>query len=264
MPAIRYDVSDVESGAGEQAPPKIYKAKIMTAEHRTEKSDGTKIEGKGDFHITVSVGDKFAPLHSYIGLYDATAWKLREFTDALGMPAKGSLDPKKLIGKECRVQVTKDEYDGAYKARLKTWLAAKEVEEGEDADADEADEEEEAEDEDEVDEEEEVEEDEEAEEEEDEEPEEEEADDPLAELDRSELKKYIKDNELEVKVTTKMSDDDIRAAIVDAEGDDYDDWSLGDLKEEFNKRDLSLKKGAKSTKANLIAALRADDNEEPF
>jgi hypothetical protein len=259
LPAIRYDVSDVESGAGEQAPPKIYKAKIVAAEHRTDKTDGTKIEGKGDIHVTVSVGDKFAPLHSYIGLYEATKWKLREFTDALGMPAKGSIDAKKLVGKECRVQVTKDEYDGAYKARLKTWLAAKDEDDEHEDESDE-DEEEEADEEDEVEEE-----DEEDEEEEDEEPEEEEEpDDPLADLTRAELKKYIKDNDLEIKVTTKMSDDDIRGAIVDAEGDDYDEWSLGDLKEEFNKRDLSLKKGAKATKANLIASLRADDNEEPF
>jgi hypothetical protein len=260
LPAIRYDVSDVESGGGEQAPPKIYKAKILTAEHRTEKTDGTKIEGKGDFHLTVSVGDGYAPLHSYIGLYDATAWKLREFTDALGLPAKGSLDAKKLVNKECRVQVVKDEYDGAYKARLKTWLKAKDDEDEADDESDEEDEEPEAEEEDED----EVEEDEEAEEEEDEEPEEEEADDPLADLDRNELKAYIKENELDIKVLRSMSDDDLRAAIVDAEGDDYDDWSLGDLKEEFNKRDLTLKKGAKATKANLIAALRADDNEEPF
>jgi hypothetical protein len=260
LPAIRYDVSDVESGAGEQAPPKIYKAKITAVEHRTEKSDGTKIEGKGDFHVTVSVGDGFAPLHSYIGLYDATAWKLREFTDALGLPAKGSLDPKKLVGKECRVQVTKDEYDGAYKARLKTWLKAK------DDEADEEDEDEEETDEEEVDEEEETEEDEpEEEEEEVEEEEEPEAEaDPLDEMDRAELKKHIKSEGLEIKVTTKMSDDDIREAIRAEDTDDYDEWPVGDLKEEFGKRDLSLKKGAKATKANYIAALRADDNEEPF
>jgi hypothetical protein len=61
-----------------------------------------------------------------------------------------------------------------------------------------------------------------------------------------------------------MSDDDIREAIRAEDTDDYDEWPVGDLKEEFGKRDLSLKKGAKATKANYIAALRADDNEEPF
>lgn len=46
--------------------------------------------------------------------------------------------------------------------------------------------------------------------------EEEEEEIDLDELDRKELKAYIKNNELDVKVTKKMSDDDIRLAIVEA------------------------------------------------
>jgi hypothetical protein len=69
-----------------------------------------------------------------------------------------------------------------------------------------------------------VEEEEETEEEEEETEEEEEEETPaedgdeLDELDRSELKKYIKDNDLEVTVKKSMSDDDIREAIREAMG----------------------------------------------
>lgn len=48
-------------------------------------------------------------------------------------------------------------------------------------------------------------------------------DDELDGLDRSELKKYIKENELEVTVKKSMSDDDIREAIRAAQKSDEDD-----------------------------------------
>jgi hypothetical protein len=259
LPTIRYDVSGVEGGGGEQPQPGTYNAEITEVEHRTERADGTKIDGKGDIHVVLNVGSDYARLHTYVGMYDATAWKLREFIDALDMGEKGSLNTTKLVGQKLRVLIAKDEYEGAYKARVKTFLKAK--------DGDEADEEEETDEEE--PEEEEVEEDEEEEEdevEEEEEPEEDEAD-PLDDMDRSELKKHIKSEGIEVKVTTKMSDDDIREAIraqSSDDGDDYDEWSLAELKEQFEQRDLKLKKGDKATKAALIAALRADDAEEPF
>jgi len=47
--------------------------------------------------------------------------------------------------------------------------------------------------------------------------------DELDEMDRDELKEYISENELEVKVKKSMSDDDIREAIREAEGDEDDD-----------------------------------------
>jgi hypothetical protein len=268
-PAIRYDVSDVESSGGEQAPPKIYKGKITAVEHRTEKSDGTKIEGKGDLHITVSIGDNYAALHSYVGLYPATAWKLREFIDAIGLKDKGSIDPTKLVGKECRVQVVKDEYEGAYKARLKTWLAPKDDTEEEDEEPD-PDNEPEAEEpeEEEPEAEEEPEEEEEVEPEEEEEPEPEDdgdADDGLDDLDRTELKAILKEEEIEFKVFKSTDTEEIRAAIREArDGDNYDEWSLADLKDEMTKRSLKLEKGTKATSKNIIEALRSDDNEDAF
>lgn len=116
------------------------------------------------------------------------------------------------------------------------------------------------------------------EEEEAEEEEEEEDDDTvdLSEYNRSELKKFKKDNDLDIKITTKMSDDDIRAAIAEAlgsdeeeedeeegdddeDGDNYDDLEIGALKQECKDRELP-DTGKKSA---LIARLRKDDQEEP-
>lgn len=45
----------------------------------------------------------------------------------------------------------------------------------------------------------------------------------LDDMDRKELKAYIKEQELDVKVTKKMDEDDIREAITEAEGDEDDD-----------------------------------------
>lgn len=64
-----------------------------------------------------------------------------------------------------------------------------------------------------------------------EEPETEEEDgdgDEFDEMDRTELKKYIRDNELDVTVRKSMSDDDIRDAIRDAVADSDDDNSSDD------------------------------------
>jgi hypothetical protein len=110
------------------------------------------------------------------------------------------------------------------------------------------------------------------EEEDDEEDDEDEVD--LSEMDRSELKSFIKENELEVKVTKKMTDDAIREAIEEAmgeeeeeedededdeEGDNYDELALKDLKEECENRELD----SKGTKKLLIARLRKDDQSDP-
>lgn len=94
--------------------------------------------------------------------------------------------------------------------------------------------------------------DEEEEEEDDEEPEEaddeeeddsdEAEDDGLDDMDRTELKKYIKDNDLEVSVKKSMSDDDLREAIREAMGGESDDEEEDDEEEEeAPKSKVSLK-----------------------
>jgi hypothetical protein len=97
----------------------------------------------------------------------------------------------------------------------------------------------------------------------------------LSELDRSELKAFIKENKLDVKVLKNDSDDDLRAKIAEAMGgdeeeegeeeeeedggDNYDELTPDQLRQECRDRELD-DKGQKKT---LIARLRKDDQEEP-
>jgi hypothetical protein len=118
-PAIKYDVSDVESGGGgEQPQPALYKGKIQSVTHRTKNVRGEPVN---DLEVVVDVGDEFARLWTYIQLDNpATKWKLREFTDAMGLPSKGGLDPAKLKGKAVTVKVAADtDLDGNYRGRVK-------------------------------------------------------------------------------------------------------------------------------------------------
>lgn len=62
-------------------------------------------------------------------------------------------------------------------------------------------------------------------------------DDELDGLDRSELKKYIKENELEVTVKKSMSDDDIREAIRAAQKSEEDDEDGDDDKDDSDEDD---------------------------
>jgi hypothetical protein len=110
---------------------------------------------------------------------------------------------------------------------------------------------------------------------------EEESDQTLAEeldrLNRSELKAYIKEHELDISVKKSMEDEDIRDAIVEAVGDededeeedeegdeptDYNSWSIDALKKEAQERGLSTK----GSKKILAGRLGKDDEDEdnPF
>jgi hypothetical protein len=118
-PAIKYDVSDVESGGGgEQPQPSLYKGKIVSVKHREKNARG---EACNDLEVVVDVGSEFARLWTYIQLDNAaTKWKLREFTDAVGLAPKGSIDPTKLKGKPVTVKVAADtDLDGNYRGKIK-------------------------------------------------------------------------------------------------------------------------------------------------
>ena len=259
MTRIAYDVSDVEGAGGEDPEPGIYEATIVAAEQRTERADGSPAN---DIHITFDLGGEYVRKHTYIGLGEAAAWKLKEFTNALGMKDKGTLDTAKLAGKKVRVKLNADTYDGEPRSKVGTILKLKaskaEVAEEEEVEEPEA-EEEEPEDDGSVD---------------------------LDSMDRDELKAFIKDNNLRdegVKVLKTDSDDDlrdkIREAMPDMEPaeeeaeeeeesaasggeDDYDQWKLAELKEELGNRDITVESPV--TKAKAIAALRENDQEEPF
>jgi hypothetical protein len=90
MAVIKYDVSGVEAGGGgEQPQPGLYKGKIVSVTPRKKKSNG---DPTNDLEVVVDVGKEYSRLWTYIQLDNpASAWKLREFTDALGLPDKGGL-----------------------------------------------------------------------------------------------------------------------------------------------------------------------------
>jgi hypothetical protein len=123
-----------------------------------------------------------------------------------------------------------------------------------------------------------------AEAEEDEDEDEDDEDVDLESMDRKELKAFIKEEDLDVKVLRTDDEDDIRAKIEEAmgeeeeeeeedeededeededeeeaEGDNYEEMSVADLRQELSDRELD----SKGIKKVLIARLRKDDASEP-
>jgi hypothetical protein len=134
--AIKYDVTDVpEGGGGNQPQPSLYKGKIVSVVNRKKNARG---EACNDLEVVVDVGEEFARLWTYIQLDNpASKWKLREFTDAMGLPPKGAIDPVKLKNKPVTVKVSADtDLDGNYRGRVKNLFKPGTVEEDDDADAD--------------------------------------------------------------------------------------------------------------------------------
>ena len=88
-------------------------------------------------------------------------------------------------------------------------------------------------------------------------------------MDRTELRTFIRENELGIRVVKSMSDDDVREAIAEAleeepepepeeATDEYDDWTLRKLKAELRKRGHA----DTGSKDDLIADLRELDAKE--
>lgn len=155
MAQIKYDLSDVETGGGgEQIEPGLFKAKIVSFKQRKKNKAGDT----SDIEIVLDFGKDYARSWYYALLPDAPhwdkkshGWKLREVTDALGLPEKGALDPvkfKQYEGKEVNAKVIADtDTEGQYRAKVKTIYAPTEsvqwagapVGGGEDDDADSSD-----------------------------------------------------------------------------------------------------------------------------
>ena len=89
----------------------------------------------------------------------------------------------------------------------------------------------------------------------------EEGGDELDDMDRSELKTYIKEHELNVKVTKKMEDDDIREAIRAAEAENGGDEDEQDDEPE-PKPEEKPAKDKKAEKVEKKAAKKAEKKEE--
>lgn len=245
MPTLTYDVTEVEEFTPYSGPtPKrgIYDAVVRSAEF------GDSQGGNAMFTVIVVLDSKKkehkpfngCPLWQYITIGDLSEeWQRRNMkmlVKALGLKEKGKVTTdallKKLDGARVRVIVKNETFNEEVVARANGLLSAKAADDeaSEAADEDATEEEDtEAEGEEEEAEGDEDEEEEEEEEGEDEEEEEVSVEDEIAELDRAGLKKYIKDNELEVKVTRSMSDDDVRTAILAAWPDeDEEEEAEGD------------------------------------
>jgi len=135
MAVVKYDVSNVESGGGgEQPQPGLYAGKIVSITPRTEKANGDPVR---DLEVVIDVGEEYSRLWTYVKTPDdanyneaAHGWKLRELTDALKLPAKGSMDTSKQVGKKVNVKVVADtNLEGEYRGRVRSIFAPGKIEE---------------------------------------------------------------------------------------------------------------------------------------
>ena len=115
MAKVKVNVTNVEPSEYKQPTPGLYTAKIEEANLRDE-------DGKNDIELVLAIqGGEFdkAKLWTYIGLTDASAWKMRELIDALGLPTEIELDTNKhLVNKKLKVKVNGDQWQGEYRARV--------------------------------------------------------------------------------------------------------------------------------------------------
>lgn len=264
MAKIKYDVSDVEpsnqSDFSTPVPKGLYKCKVNEVSDGTSKSSGKPMLTV-EYEIVQKGEWKGRRLWDYIVLDDSSAWKMRQFTDALGKKAKGTLDTNALAGEMVLVRVKHEtdnrpeaveENGGTPPVRARVGnvsaLPDTEAEEPEDDDEDDEDE--------------------------DEGTDEDLTYDDLADYDRDDLEQLIEDEELDVKFNKKTSDDKLLERVAEALGlepddedeededdedeVDYEDLSLADLRAELKERGLNTK----GKKATLIKRLEKDDEQD--
>lgn len=266
MAKITYDVSNVEDGGGGgtgvQAPVAVYEAELAICEHRTEKKDGSPVN---DLRCAWNVGEDYDWVFYYVQLDGSADWKLKQFTEALGLPPKGSFDADKLVGRRALVKVNAGSYGGEYRAQVGRVMAisdngaapaaaaepeaddgpdtaggttaagaddfvpAREGIDGVDSYDDWP------------------------------------GDDVLAECEDRGLTPKGRGEAAKVKSGIELLREDDASAAGGEDGattDDYDTWTLEELVEEAKQRDLKLGRG-KKTEEQVIAALREDDST-PF
>lgn len=235
MAKIKYDVSNVEVREANYAQPKpgIYNVKIVEANPRLT-------DGKNDIEVIAEVTDKGefqgARLWSYVNFGEASAWKLAEFSLALGLPRKGEIDTDKLVGKKCQVKVNASTYEGEYRARLQRWLVASDSVDGSDGGDSEDEGFDDWSDQD--------------------------LKDELESRDLKVLGRFTRDKAIALLQENVEGDDEEEEPEADdesAEGEDYSDWSLEDLKGEVESRGIGGNISGRKTKEKLIGALEADD-----
>lgn len=199
MAKVKFNVKGVEvrRGGGEPLPKGVYLCDIESCAVTKPQSKDERIE----VVYTVADGDhKGRKLWDYINLEsEAAAFKVREFLEAVGIVTgkkeAGEFDPAKLVGEQVNVRVihqpdNRPEHEGEMQQRVGGVTPVDGEEEDENLDDESGEEEDDA-----VD---------------------------LDELDRAELKKLIKEQELGITVKRAWSDDELREAITEVlgEGDD--------------------------------------------
>lgn len=261
MANVKYNVKGVEAGQDFDTPipVNVYKARIVECVEGQSKSSGNDML---TVTLEIATGDwKGRKLWDYIVLNDASAWKLRQFLEAVGIVGngkkeQGTFDPQAIVGTLLQVRV-RHQTDEEFGTRAKVGSLSA-MPEGVDEDV--LDDEEEPEDEDEAE-------------------EEDIGIEDLEAMDRDELEELVEENDLEIRVTKRTSDEKLRERITEAlgleaeeegedeeaEAEDYSGWSVPDLKTELKARDLS----PAGTKATLIKKLEKDDASdgdagEPF
>lgn len=231
---IRIDFGkEVEGGGGGvRLPENDYKVKIVKI--KKIRSSEKDTPGLG---VTLKITEgKFSgkKITDRLWLTPKSLWRVRSLLEALGMsvPKKAvNLPTKKLINKELGATIIDDEpYQGRIKSKVGDFV---DLETLADLYDDEDEDDEDDLDDDDVDDDDSDDEDEDSDDsddDDDEDEDDEEDGDDLDDMDRAELKKYIKENDIEVKVTKKMDADAIREAIEGAsDEDDEDDDDVDDL-----------------------------------
>lgn len=238
---IQVDFGSMKEGSGStRVPEDDYVVVIKSAKATTFQSGNSGIE----MDLEIAEGKhKGKVVRDRIVFTPKTLWRLRDLLEAIGIEVPRrvvNLPLKKLMGQELGVTLVDGEpYNNRIKSEVADYLDAETARGAEDDDEDEDDE---LEDEDEL---------------ETEEEEEDEDEDDLEGLSRAELKKLIKDEELDITVKKSMSDDDLREAIQSAR--DEDDDEEDEEEEETTPAKKSPGKKKKRTTDDEIEDLDLDD-----
>jgi uncharacterized protein DUF669 len=215
--SFKVDFRDAQSGGARRFPEADYKVKIAKAERSKSQQGNSQIKVTYEFIEPEKYEGK--TLVDYLTLTRKAAWRIGNLFDAVGIKWSQKVmefKTSKLIGKELGITLADDTYNGRVRSKVADYLDLETINSilsGEDVDEDE-DEDEDADD----------------------------LEEQLDDMDRAELKEYIKDEGLDIKVKKSMSDEDLRAAILEAaeeedEDEDDDDDEDEDL-EEFDDDDL--------------------------
>lgn len=111
---VEYDVEGEEEGGGGtgvKVKPGVHVARIARCVYRDKKRDGSPAN---DLEIALDVGSEYDWVFTYVGLSEASKWKMAELVRALGLKEKGKIDPDKLVDKIIRVKINSGDYNGEY------------------------------------------------------------------------------------------------------------------------------------------------------